>query len=400
MLKLYILTLLLVFVFFINTKTTSAVDPETGMTVPEIITYHGYPAEEHFVTTNDGYILGLHRIPHGKNMKSSENRQVIFLQHGLLCSSADWVVNPVNESLAFMLADAGFDVWLGNSRGNTYSRSHKTLKVDSDAFWKFSWDSMASEDLPAVIEYIVSETGQQQLHYAGHSQGTMIAFAGFSQNKVLSKRIKKFYALAPVAYLGHMESPLKYLASFIPEIEWLFKILGVRDFLPQSPLITWLASHMCTKSVLKSVCANIVFVICGYDKPQMNETRLDVYMTHSPAGTSVHNMVHYAQAYKTGNFQMYDWGEKENLERYNQSTPPLYDLSNFHVPTVLYYGGHDWLADIKDVNVLLKKLPSGVVKLQKLIGSWMHLDFIWGMDAPREVYKSLIADALEDNKNY
>ena len=78
---------------------------------------------------------------------------------------------------------------------------------------------MASQDLPAVIEHIINSTGQQQIYYAGHSQGTMIAFAEFSRNQILAKRIKKFFGLAPVAYLGDMESPLKYLADFTPELE-------------------------------------------------------------------------------------------------------------------------------------------------------------------------------------
>ena len=77
---------------------------------------------------------------------------------------------------------------------------------------------MASKDLPAVIDYIKHNTSVPQIYYAGHSQGTMIAFAGFSKNQELAKSIKKFYGLAPVAYLGDMKSPLKYLASVTPEL--------------------------------------------------------------------------------------------------------------------------------------------------------------------------------------
>lgn len=77
---------------------------------------------------------------------------------------------------------------------------------------------MASKDLPAVIEYMKQATGEEQLYYAGHSQGTMMAFAGFSENQELAKSIKKFYGLAPVSFLGSMESPLKYLADLTPEL--------------------------------------------------------------------------------------------------------------------------------------------------------------------------------------
>ena len=107
----------------------------------QIIRYNGYPAEEYTVQTEDGYLLYIQRIPAGrkpiKQDSSSGPRPVVFLQHGLLCSSSNWVANLPNQSFGFILADAGFDVWMGNMRGSTYGLRHMNLSVHSDQFWNF-----------------------------------------------------------------------------------------------------------------------------------------------------------------------------------------------------------------------------------------------------------------------
>ncbi|CAI9177850.1 unnamed protein product [Rangifer tarandus platyrhynchus] len=370
-----------------NTRTTP-LDPETNMNVSEIILHWGYPSEEHQVVTADGYILCLNRIPHGRKNRSDKGpKPVVFLQHGLLADSSNWVSNLPNNSLGFILADAGFDVWMGNSRGNTWSRKHKTLSVSQDEFWAFSFDEMANYDLPASVNFILNKTGQEQLYYVGHSQGTTIGFIAFSRIPELAKKIKMFFALAPVASAEFTTSPLVKLAR-IPDL--VFKdLFGVKEFFPQSAFLKWLSTHVCTHVILKELCGNIFFVLCGFNERNLNMSRVPVYATHNPAGTSVQNMIHWSQVVKLQKFQAFDFGSSaKNYFHYNQSFPPLYNVKDMLVQTAVWSGGRDWLADDKDVALLQMQISNLVY--HKRIPEWDHLDFIWGLDAPWRLYNEII----------
>lgn len=68
------------------------------MSQPKIIRHYGYPSETHIVDTKDGYLLEVHRIPHGKNTKQYRNFPV-YLQHGIVASSADWIINGPSKAL-------------------------------------------------------------------------------------------------------------------------------------------------------------------------------------------------------------------------------------------------------------------------------------------------------------
>lgn len=58
--------------------------------------------------------------------------------HGLTGQAENFILNDMNNaSLAFILADKGYDVWLGNSRGTAYGRKHKNWDINDDKFWNF-----------------------------------------------------------------------------------------------------------------------------------------------------------------------------------------------------------------------------------------------------------------------
>ena len=74
---------------------------------------------------------------------------------------------------------------------------------------------MAEYDIPAMLEYALQVSGQAQLYYVGHSQGTLVGFTGFSSNLELAEKVKLFFALAPVYYLNHMSPTLAKVSQLL-----------------------------------------------------------------------------------------------------------------------------------------------------------------------------------------
>ncbi|XP_075389689.1 lipase member N [Tenrec ecaudatus] len=365
------------------------VNPEVWMNISELITYHGYPSEEYDVITEDGYILSVNRIPHGRReTRSTGPRPVVYMQHALFTDNAAWLENFANGSLGFLLADAGYDVWMGNSRGNTWSRRHKTLSVTEEKFWEFSFDEMAKYDLPGIIDFIVNKTGQEKLYFIGHSLGTTIGFIAFSTMPELEQRIKINFALGPVVSLKY---PIGFFTSFFLLPDPAFKSLfGTKGLLLEDKSKKQSFIKICSDKILWVICSEFLSLWAGSNQKNMNMSRLDVYISHTPTGSSVQNLLHIKQMYRADEFRAYDWGsEDENMHHYNQSRPPLYDLTAMKVPTAIWAGGQDVLVTPKDVSRILPQIRNLIYF--KLLPDWNHCDFIWGLDASQRVYSKIIA---------
>ncbi|XP_014822117.1 PREDICTED: lysosomal acid lipase/cholesteryl ester hydrolase-like [Calidris pugnax] len=352
------------------------------MNVSQMICHRGYLSEEYEVLTHDGYYVSLNRIPHGReNPGNGEAKPVVFLQHGLFGEGSHWVQNLANNSLGFILADSGYDVWLGNSRGTSWSRRHQHLSADQSEFWDFSFHEMAMYDLPAMIDFVLQKTGQKQIYYVGYSQGCTIAFIAFSTMPELAQKIKMFFALAPALTIKHSRSPIMKM-SFL--LDRQFKMFQLWRFLPE----------LCRHPLLHKPCANLLFLLGGYNEKNLNMTRLDVYTSHYPDGTSVKNMIHWAQVMKSGEFKAFDYSS-ENLAVYHQETPPFYRVEEMPVPTAVWSGGEDWAADWRDIRLLLPRITHLVTYGH--IPDWNHWDFIWGLDAPERLYSSIL-ELMEESQ--
>ena len=82
------------------------------------------------------------------------------------------------------------------------------------------FDEHAQTDLPTMLDYVLKVTNQSDLFYVGHSQGTIMGFAGFTFNQSLASHIKAFFALAPVATVKNIKGAFRVIADHD-------KILGV-----------------------------------------------------------------------------------------------------------------------------------------------------------------------------
>jgi len=388
----------------LNIIKAEGLDCETAnLPTIDIIRCHGYPAKAYEVTTEDGYILTMHRIEHGKSNAGDDFwRPIVFLQHDFLGSSADWVIQHHSKSLGFILADSGYDVWMGNFRGNTYSRKHSNpnLSPTHKDYWDFTIDEMAHYDLPAMMTAVMEETTEGDLMFVGHGVGTTAFMAMSHYRPDLYQKVRLANLMSPMAYISNMKSPMRWLTTTEGILEVFYNLFGDGELLPSDNIVDCLASLFCINPQTVGLCTEIVFIFSGFDSEQLNTTLMDAFMHHSPAGTSSKTLLHLLQLVKSGGFHGYDWGSRQANEAHHGSREvPTYHLYDVESPVAVYYGDNDYLSDIKDVDMTISELPFIVSSPHIMIHevdytNWNHIDFVWGMDAKTYVYEDLL-DNLE-----
>ncbi|XP_023713658.1 lipase 3-like isoform X2 [Cryptotermes secundus] len=346
------------------------------LTTPQLITKYSYPEETHKVRTADGYVLTVHRIPHTPTEQQADDRPPVLLLHGLLGSSADWVIAGPHKGLAFVLTDAGYDVWLGNARGNTYSRRHDYLTTRDKAFWNFSWHEMGVYDLPAMIDHVLAVSNKPSLYYVGHSMGCTMFFVLTSSLPHYNSKIRIMFGFAPAAFNSHVKNDLFSIAQFSrvgSEVDSLYN----SEFFPNNWMRGRLVQRFCRDGVpTQGICSSVLFLLGGLNSTQLNTTLLPVIFSNFPAGCSLKSWIHYGQQMRSGRFRQYDHGTALNLKHYGTPEPPDYNLAAITAP---------------DVTKLYRALPNAVGLFRVPLSTFGHFDFLWGLDANNLLYDFVIS---------
>ncbi|GBG75429.1 hypothetical protein CBR_g20059 [Chara braunii] len=359
-----------------------------------LVQIYGYPCEEHEVTTDDGFILTLQRIPYGLkgadsghgdgDMSKDRRRPPLLMQHGLFSGGESWLLSPPDENLAFRLVEQGYEVWIANGRTSRWSHGHAKWRPEDKEYWDWSWDEMALYDVPAMLRHIYTVRNGSKVTYLGHSQGTIMGLAAFSLRKI-THMVEAAILLCPIAYLDHVSSAFVRVAASV-YIDKLLMSAGLHEFNLRSEVGAELVGRVCDHKGVD--CSDLLAAITG-PNCCLNRTRTWFELHWSSEATSVRNLAHLSQMIRSGTFCRYNFGWFSNVRHYGYFYPPIYPLSNVPIslPMMLLFGGADSLADPYDVAHLMISLPQ--IPRLVYLSRYAHMDFIVGINGAEDFFDQI-----------
>jgi lysosomal acid lipase/cholesteryl ester hydrolase len=299
----------------------------------------------------------------------------------------------VDTNLAFVLADKGYDVWLGNFRGNKYCRTHKKYNVSQNEFWNFSIDELAMVDFPQIVDFVLAQTGKEKLSVIGHSMGSSALIAALSVFEELNHKIDVSFGIGSCT---RPKVPENMICSSL-ETTGLMKlvpfILGKRK---QFPFMWFFKLQQTAPYFLKRIVFdNYLWYALNIDVSNLEPKELLYKFALSPTSSKVvshwfnifySDFEHYSSTFSSSH-------KRTNplIQNYIQHTlniPAKFPLRHINVPIHLFYSEHDGMSDVehwKDFD-----FKTHVVK------DFHHLDFVWRKDAKEKVWDHIIK-ILDDN---
>lgn len=142
------------------------------------------PCSDGFAYTADGWKLG---VRHFRPVAPDPNKLPVVLCHGLGLNGTFWTITDSRDYLPAQLTANGYEVFVFDFRGSGQSthvgaigRLNAGLRQTPFLEYgesKWTVDEIVKYDVPAVLDYIKTETGRDRVNWVGHSLGGMLMFA-------------------------------------------------------------------------------------------------------------------------------------------------------------------------------------------------------------------------------
>jgi pimeloyl-ACP methyl ester carboxylesterase len=318
----------------------------------------------HFITTEDGWKLALHRYP-----KKTRNRLPVLLVHGLASNRHNMDFPLKEKSLAKFLWKKGWDTWIVELRGAGASSKPKPWEWHAK---RWNYDHYVRNDLPSVVDFILRETRKPQIHWIGHSMGGFLAFSFL--------KTRSAPALKSVVAAG---SPLTIEIN-----PGYFKWTSYLDgFLKLIPLLPYRTLGKLVSIYAKWLYEMELATLFVKENMDLKTLRLGARLAIDDVSADVFLQVH-------------KWFREKKLLSMDGKTSYSVNPKKFTVPLLMITGSKDPFTSSPAVRQVFDRLASRKKKwvtfgrTQGHRSEYGHLDLIVGKHAPTEVFP-LIAQWLE-----
>jgi len=142
------------------------------------------------------------------------------------------------------------------------------------------------------------------------------------------------------------------------------------------------AAQLFCKISFGKICKIVKGVFAGFSKLD-SPGAITNLTAHFPGGCSSKDLRHFAQLIRSGQFNYFDYGPTGNVKEYGQKTPPPIltgkGEKTVSVPTALFIGEKDDLADVQDVPTLVKHIDPSKLVYKRVFTGFSHTSYFTGI---------------------